>query len=210
MPLDDQIAYNEFDPANPYRDDQPPLPRPTSGMAVTSFVCGLFFFVPFITSTLAIVLGIVSLRNMRQYYVGGRIWAVWGITFGALGLALWLFVGGLVYVGFQMIFTEQAKAQVVATKFVQELSDGNLDAASKLVGSEVSRESLQSAADSMKPSGPFKELNAQLFPIQIAGTLEFRFELEGNAIFSKDNKPVRMSLSHEGDGAYKIDTFRFK
>lgn len=214
MPQVEQIAYDDSDPSNPYRDDRPLSPRPTSGLAIASFVCGLFFLFPLIPSTLAVVFGIVALRNMRFQYVGGRLWAIWGIILGAAGLVIWIFVGAAMVMMIQMIFSEQSKAQVVASQFVQELSEGKVDAAAKYTSNEVTRESLQSAVEVMQGNGPFNELIGQSFPIQIPGTLKYTFQYEGQIIFSRARKSISMSLFDEGEGVgasrYKIDTFRIR
>ncbi len=210
MSRDDSQGYDDSDPMNPYRGYSPPpsVYRPTSGLAIASFVCGLVVCVPFITSTLAVVFGIAGLRATRNPYVGGRNWAISGTILGVMGLGLWLFMGSLFYMGLNMVLTEQGKAEKVATQFVQNLSDGKVAEATESLTSGVDRGTLAETVEAIKASGPFNELSGEFQPIPVRGTLEFRFEFTGDAVFSRDRKPLRMSLEKDDDGDYKIDRFR--
>lgn len=80
--------------------DSPPIvlpPRITSGLAIGSLVCGLFW-VGGLGSIAAVILGYLALREIRRnpLRVGGRHMAIAGVILGWLGiagLALMIFIG---------------------------------------------------------------------------------------------------------------------
>lgn len=80
--------------------DSPPIvlpPRITSGLAIGSLVCGLFW-VGGLGSIAAVILGYLALHEIRRnpLRVGGRRMAIAGVILGWLGiagLALMIFIG---------------------------------------------------------------------------------------------------------------------
>ena len=61
---------------------------PTSGWAITSLICGLLGCVPLVASVLAVVAGVLGLRQTRGGKAAGRGMAVTGLALGILGIAL--------------------------------------------------------------------------------------------------------------------------
>jgi hypothetical protein len=76
----------------PYQPPQRYRPPVTNAMAIASLVLGLVWFY-WIGSVLAVILGIVSLRQIRDRDEDGRGLAVAGITLGVVGILALLFVG---------------------------------------------------------------------------------------------------------------------
>jgi len=81
----------------------PPVPAPypryypgtrsaTNGLAVASLVSSLFGFFPFVPSAAAVVMGHVSLAQMRRDPQRGQGAAFAGLVLGYLGLAGWLLI----------------------------------------------------------------------------------------------------------------------
>jgi len=68
--------------------------RPTSGLAITSLICGIaglalsFFVIPLLASIVAVITGHMALnQTKRDMSIGGRGIAVAGLVLGYLGLA---------------------------------------------------------------------------------------------------------------------------
>lgn len=64
----------------------PPKP-PNSGMAIASLVCGILWGFG-VFSLVALILGIVSLNQIKQRGEGGKPMAIAGIVLGGIGLAI--------------------------------------------------------------------------------------------------------------------------
>jgi hypothetical protein len=64
----------------------------TSGFAITSFVLGMCFFIPFVTAILAIIFGIIGLDDVKKNNKKGKGLAISGIVLGALFFLFWVFV----------------------------------------------------------------------------------------------------------------------
>jgi hypothetical protein len=74
---------------------QPPLryrPPVTNGLAIASLILGLIWFY-WIGSVLAVILGLVSLRQIRDRDEDGKGLAVAGITLGVVGILAMVLVG---------------------------------------------------------------------------------------------------------------------
>lgn len=96
-----QSTYNTA-PAQPayaqYNGQYAPAPRPTSGLALTSLICGIsgmalfWLFVPMLASIVAVVTGHLALRQIRTNPVlGGRGMAIAGLIMGYIMVAFLLF-----------------------------------------------------------------------------------------------------------------------
>ncbi|HEV8604601.1 MAG TPA: DUF4190 domain-containing protein, partial [Tepidisphaeraceae bacterium] len=54
----------------------------TSGLAIASLICGLIFFLPILPGLLAVIFGIIALKQTREGRAGGRGLAVAGLVCG--------------------------------------------------------------------------------------------------------------------------------
>ena len=102
-------------PLQPYADPRfapiYPAPRPTSGLAITSLVCGIvgvvfgtFLFwvvLPFIASVVAIITGHIALRKTKaDPNLGGRGMAFAGLIMGYAMTAIQLIIVAVILFGF--------------------------------------------------------------------------------------------------------------
>ncbi|PCE14020.1 hypothetical protein AUC47_05065 [Microbacterium sp. SZ1] len=98
--------YGSVYPASIY-----PASRPTSGLAITSLVCGIagvvfgtflfWLFLPFIASGVAIVTGHIALRKTKSDpNVGGRGMAFAGLIMGYIMVGIQLIVAAVFIFGF--------------------------------------------------------------------------------------------------------------
>ena len=119
-------GYGAPPPTTPYGGYQAPRgPSRSNGAAIGSLICGLLFCIPYVTSLVAIILGIVGVRNAREPNTGGKGMSIAGIVLGVLGLGMWvLFAGGI----FALIKGTEAQREV-ARQVVKDLAAGNVDAA---------------------------------------------------------------------------------
>lgn len=89
-------GYPSAQPYQPYPAPQPysygygdMRPR-TNGMAIASMVCSFVFFLYGIPSLVGLILGLVSLNQIKQRGEGGKGMAITGIVLGALGIVGWI------------------------------------------------------------------------------------------------------------------------
>lgn len=96
-----QSTYNTA-PAQPasalYNGQYAPAPRPTSGLALTSLICGIagvalfWLFVPMLASIVAVITGHLALRQVNtNAALGGRGMAIAGLIMGYIMVAFLLF-----------------------------------------------------------------------------------------------------------------------
>lgn len=79
---------------------QPGYPAKNNSLAIVSMICGIaqfllwfFFGLGFFSAIAALVLGLVSLRQIRQRAESGRGMAIAGVVLGGLGI-----VGGILLI----------------------------------------------------------------------------------------------------------------
>ena len=68
----------------------PPPPSGTNGMAIAAMVCGLCGFLCIIPGVVGIILGFVSLPQIRRTQQGGRGMAITGIVAGFVWIAVFV------------------------------------------------------------------------------------------------------------------------
>lgn len=73
---------------SPYAAPPGPAPDGANGLAIAALVCGLAFFVPG-AGLVALVLGIIALRQLRARAQRGRGMAITGIVVGSLTTISW-------------------------------------------------------------------------------------------------------------------------
>jgi hypothetical protein len=100
-------------------------PKRTNGPAIASLVCGVLGCVPFITSLIAIGLGIIGLKKAKDPQVGGKGLAIAGLILGILGIGGWTLFGGGIFALIKGTETQRE----VARQFIKDMSAGNVDAA---------------------------------------------------------------------------------
>ncbi|MFC4059935.1 DUF4190 domain-containing protein [Planomonospora corallina] len=89
---------------DPYAYGAPPPPRPNNGMAVAALVLGIVgLFACGVTSIVGIVLGHVSLSQIKRTGEEGRGMAIAGLVLSYVGVAAWVAVA-LLYLGMLGLF----------------------------------------------------------------------------------------------------------
>ncbi len=121
-----------FPPPGPLATELPPPPpghyapaasdSGTNGLAIAALVCGLAFFVPF-AAILAIIFGILALRQIARTFQRGRGMAIAGIVTGSLVVLAWIAVVGLVIASGSSVTTSGAPV-ATGQAFVDELEPG--------------------------------------------------------------------------------------
>jgi hypothetical protein len=176
----------------------PQMPR-TSAAAVTSLVCGLLLCLPI--GVVAIITGIVGISATKNPYIRGRGMAVTGLILGIIGLIVWCGGG----VGFGVWWNATKPQRVVATDFITNLSQGDIDGAAAQCADSVKRADIQSAIDLFKNHGAIaqKMVFANASPAtggsNAFGTITFR---------SGQQVPVFMTMKDD-NGTLKITQFNF-
>ena len=208
MPQDDQNYYAEPEDEaieGVYRRMAPP---PASGVSIASVVCGACFCLPLIPSLLAVILGFIGIRKTRNPYVGGRGLSIAGLVMGVIGLGLWLVSLALMFLFYQFLSVQMTEARSVSHQFVQDLSEGKIDAAASHSVPEFDRKELVKASEAMKAWGPFNEIVPEP-PTPSAEKNAFDWEIKGRAIFNRTEKQVRIRLLKDGT-TYRIERFEWK
>jgi hypothetical protein len=184
----------------------PQRPASTSGAAIGSLICGILGCIPFITSVLAIILGIVGIKATSNNRAGGRALAIIGLILGLLGVGGWSLFGG----GMYALYIGSKPARAVATQFTNYMLQGDVNSAASLCDPSMSQEDLQKAADSMKTWGTLT--NMTVFGAKVDNNNGVtQYELGGSAQFSNTGpKTTTFSIRKQPDGSLKIIKFNFE
>jgi hypothetical protein len=178
-----------------------PAPRRTNGAAVASLVCGILGCVPFITSLLAVILGIVGIRKAKDPQVGGSGLAITGLILGLLGLAGWgLFGGGI----FALLKGTEAQREV-ARQIIKDLSAGNVDAAMAQTDGTIPKEDLEKLSAQMKAWGPLNDTTVVGVQAEPGKT-----QVAGSVTFGSTPKGFEAVVIKMPDGSYKVAGLHFK
>jgi hypothetical protein len=182
-----------------------PAAKRKNGAAIASLVCGIVGCVPFITSLLAVVLGIVGLRKARDPNVGGKTLAIVGVVLGLIGIAGWGLFGGTLYTGYVL----SKPARTLAHQFAADLAAGNVDTAAAATAG-MSRDELAGVSQQMQPWGALTDVTLPGFNYQANLNGATVVELGGTATFSVGGpKTYTVTLVKQGD-TFKIQAFNFK
>jgi hypothetical protein len=209
--------HDDFDePGNrqdePRRDDRRyggAPPARTSGMSLASLICGLMFCPPLVPSLFAVVFGVIGLRETRSRPVGGRGYAVTGLVLGVVGIAGWLLVSAFAYIVWTIYSEQKVKAESVSSALLRDLADGKVDAANAHCLPAVGRATLAAASQAMKPWGPFNSFSGNYQPLRGPADGSFRWDVDGEAIFSRGSCTIRMMLTPDGT-TYRVERFEWK
>jgi hypothetical protein len=184
----------------------PPGPRGTSGAAIGSLICGILGCIPFITGLLAVILGIVGIKATRNQARGGRAMAIIGLVLGVLSIAGWGLFGTTLYT----MYVAAKPVKAVAEAFVNDMTKGDVTAASTRCDPAMSQAQLQSSAAQMQQWGALQQL------ILLGASVEStsggtQWELGGSATFAQGGvKKALFTLRKQPDGSYKIVKYEFE
>jgi uncharacterized protein DUF4190 len=184
----------------------PQQPRGTSGAAIGSLICGILGCIPFITSILAVILGIIGIKATSNNRAGGRGLAIGGLILGLLGIAGWSLGGA----GMYALYIGSKPARAVATQFTNDMLTGDVTGAAGLCDPNMAQEDLQKAADTMKNWGTLTNMTVVGAKVNNTNGV-IQWELGGSAQFSNTTpKTATFSLRKESDGSIKIVKFNFE
>jgi hypothetical protein len=176
----------------------------TSGAAIGSLICGILGCVPWVTGLLAIVLGIVGIKNTKDPLTRGRGLAVAGLVLGCVSVVLWTLFGGAIFAFFKA--TGPAREQ--ATAFVHDLDKGDVATAHTRVTSDISADELKLVADRMKTWGGVKSIKLVGMNMNAQAGKQTTTVVTGAVEFGNLNKSFTATLVKEGD-TEKIREYRF-
>lgn len=186
-----------------------PLPSPQgNGAAVGSLICGLIGCVPYVTSLLAVILGIIGIRKTRHPGVGGRGMAITGLILGLLGIIGWI-IATAAFGGAWALYSASKPARAEALNFAKELSNGQVDAAMARCTNSVKRADLDAASKQLMPIGIVVDTTFPVFSYQNNGGVE-QVDLTGVAQFGGQNAVPYIVHLVKVNGTFKIDRFDFQ
>ena len=175
---------------------------PISGKAIASLVFAAMFCVPMVPSLLAALFGIAGLRDIRRGYRSGRGYGLAGLILGIVGIAGWLLLGAILYVGVH----ETNGAKEAATAFLRDLSEGKIDEAQARTKEGSPKEPLVATAKAMADWGKFDTLSVNLRSIEPKRE-GFRLEFDGIANFARADQDVNIRLGFDGS-TYRVEQFQ--
>lgn len=178
-----------------------PGARKTNGPAIASLICGLLGCIPFITSLLAIILGIFGIKKTKDPQVGGKGLAIAGLLLGIIGLGLWgLFGGGI----FALIKGTETQREV-ARQFITDLSAGNIDAAMAQTDGTIAREDVEKLSQRTQGWGKLTDTTIVGVSAEPGKT-----QVAGSVTFGTTPKGFEALVLKMPDGSYKITSLEFK
>ena len=111
--------------------DQQPIQTQKSGFAVTSLVLGILSFIPLVgvlLGVLAVLFGILALRQIKKQVFQGKDLAVAGVILGTLGIiATFGYYGALYHFGFKAKDGPFKEAKIETTKQMLSQNAGMLE-----------------------------------------------------------------------------------
>jgi hypothetical protein len=187
----------------------PPSPaqRRLSWAALISLLLAtVLCWVPYVSSGLAIVFGIVAVARTRNPQVSGRGLAIAGILLGAGGLLVWALAGG----GLMLEYTQDHEARPYAQQFLQDLSTGKVDAA-VTSSSGISQSELQDLYDQhFEKWGPLQRVEwANTFWDSDTPGHGDQCAVKGDAHFQNSTQHVWMIMKEQGS-TWKVTKFEVR
>jgi len=198
-------------PASPH--DWPPgqpatvygvaVPSRTSAAAVASLVLGILGCVPLLTGVLAILFGAAGIRATRDPRFRGRGLAIAGLVLGIVSFVAWSLFGGMLGLG----YVRSKPARAVAHQFTADLAAGDVPAAQSRCTSNVTRPSLDAAANAMRSWGALSDMTTSRFNYG-AHTGGETCVLDGVATFANARANFSFRLVKQG-AVFRVDAFSF-
>ena len=178
-----------------------PASTRTSGAAIASLICGLLFCVPFLTSLLAFIFGLVGISSTKNPNVRGRGMAIAGLILGILGLLTW---GGGAH-WFRHAMQSTVAERGFARTYVDDLLAGNLDADVAKSTDKVTHDDLQAMQQQAQPWGSLQ--NTYIFALPPAypnGT--YACFAVGVCQFAGGQHQLRLELTKDASGQLLVNS----
>jgi hypothetical protein len=174
--------------------------RKTSGAAIASLILGIFGCIPFATSLLAIILGIVGIKKTSNPQYTGRGLAITGLILGLLGIAGWSLFGGTLYWAF---IKGKQLAQDEAKPFIQAVVDGDYDKAG--THSSMTKEEMTALHDQLASFGAINDVSVHGIDAQKNASQPGRVTLKMTGNFAKaGSKDMLVEFDTRESGKLKI------
>jgi len=182
-----------------------PMAPKTSGAAIASLVCGILGCIPFLTSILAVILGIVGIKQTGNPQRTGRGLAIAGLLLGLLGIAGWTIGGGLGILGWSA-----AKKQLAlqAKPCLEAISAGDYAKAQSY--STMTPEKMTELHDQMQPWGALNDVSMSGFNTQKNMGKPNTLTIKGTATFATGGAKDYEIDMDSSSGQLKITNVDFK
>jgi hypothetical protein len=173
-----------------------PQPQRSNGAAIASLICSLLGCIPFITSLLAILLGIIGIRNTKDPRVGGKGMAIAGLILGLLGLAVWGLMGGTIWA----LIQGTAPMRDSAKAFVTDLANGNVAQAQTHATSRMTKPKLDAVSASLQSMGKLQDVTCVGFKIDKSGNTGTVGQVGAHLAFSGGSQQsILLQMTKQGD-----------
>jgi hypothetical protein len=141
--------------------------------------------VPYVTGAVAVITGILGLKEANDPRYSGRSMAIGGIVLGSLSIVFWLFFAGAVW---SFVSATRVQRQM-AQDFVQMVSTGAVEAASETVTGSVTRNELEALSRQMQEWGMYQDLTSSSSSLSYDNGVTTT-RLEGTATFANGEHPT--------------------
>jgi hypothetical protein len=195
----------QFPPQQPYPGAPPPE---NNGWAVASLVCGLLLCIPGIAGLLAIIFGVLGIKQSNQLAGRGRGLAVAGLILGVLALIGWTAAGATMYWGYKYVegkVLDPSKA--VSTTFLNSLASGDIATAKSVTTGSLTDDDLAKLRDQLKSLGGFQSFSLNQFNANGIGGDAFKIDIAGAATFQNGTKRFNAELRGDLQSGFKIEDF---
>src|SRR5206468_9222058 len=147
---------------------------------VASLICGILGCIPFVTSLLAVILGIVGIKSTSGGRAGGRGLAIGGLILGLLGIIGWGSFGALGLWGWSQ---GKKLAGSTCVPFVQAVSESDYTKAANF--STMSEAEMAALHEQIKDWGTASEMSVSSINAQKNAGTPGHIVMSGKATFSK-------------------------
>jgi len=181
------------------------MPPKTSGAAIASLVCGILGCIPFVTSLLAVILGIVGIKQTSNPQRTGRGLAIGGLILGLIGILGWSSFGAIGLWGWSK---GKEMAGNTAKPFVQAIVEGDYAKAS--AHSTMTEEQMTALHEQIKGWGNVNTMSVSSINAEKNAGTPGRVTMSGKANFATaGTKEFDVELD-SSQGVFKVNDISFK
>lgn len=168
-------------------------PKKTSGVAIAALVVSLIFCIPFVTSAIGLILGLVGLGTASRPGKKGVPLAATAVILSVLGLAGWSYI---TYWGWQTIGVPMRDS----IAFMERLQAGDYTGAAKFTAPPLDPNDLPVIVDRLKKLGEFKQMG-EVKPMPSTGASgEQVLAIKTRLIFTNGIQDVEVEVVRRPEG----------
>lgn len=202
---------SQFPPVPPgYANPMYPAPKRANGMAIAGLICAILgFCVWFLGGLLGIIFGLIGLGKSRDPQVGGRGIAIAAIIIGLLSI---LTSGGFTYFtvyGIRLGLHATQPPRDAARRFVQDLSQNDVTAASNGATNDLSHAELDAMAKKLHGLGGFRDMTSNQINMSASNGSD-TCNLHGIATFASGTLDYDITVTRTGPGTWKVSSAQFR